>query len=93
MSDEMVEHVMEAFKRSPTTSICRASLELNIPRSTVHKVLHERLHLQSPNCPIILSFINPHQTTFFAVSDVFPNTVWVFDPQMHMLWRLTLPQV
>jgi hypothetical protein len=28
-SDETVEHVIEAFKRSPTTSIRRASLELN----------------------------------------------------------------
>jgi hypothetical protein len=40
-SDETVEHVMEAFHRSPTKSIRRASLELNIPRSTVHKVLHK----------------------------------------------------
>jgi hypothetical protein len=31
-SDETVEHVMEAFQRSSTKSIRRASLQLNIPR-------------------------------------------------------------
>jgi hypothetical protein len=36
---------MDAFQRSPTKSIRRASLELNIPRPTVHKVLHKRLRL------------------------------------------------
>jgi hypothetical protein len=44
-SDETVEHVMEAFRRSPTKSIRRASLELNILRPTVHKVLHKQRRL------------------------------------------------
>jgi hypothetical protein len=44
-SDETVEHVMETFQRSLTKSIRRASLELNILRSAVHKVLHKWLHL------------------------------------------------
>jgi hypothetical protein len=51
--DETVEHVMEAFKRSPTKSIRRASLELNIPRSTVHKVLHKRLRLYAYKVQIL----------------------------------------
>jgi hypothetical protein len=44
-SEETVEHVTMAFQRSPKKSIRRVSLELNIPRSTVYKVLHKRLHL------------------------------------------------
>jgi hypothetical protein len=52
-SDETVEHVMEAFRRSPTKSIRRASLELNIPRSTVHKVPHKRLRLYAYKVQIL----------------------------------------
>jgi hypothetical protein len=52
-SDETVEHVMEAFQRSPTKSIRTASLELNIPRSTVHKVLHKRLRLYAYKVQIV----------------------------------------
>jgi hypothetical protein len=52
-SDETVEHIMEAFQRSLTKSIFRASLELNIPRSTVHKVLHKRLRLHAYKVQIV----------------------------------------
>ena len=34
-----------AFARSPRKSIRRASTELQIPRSTIHKIVHRRLHL------------------------------------------------
>jgi hypothetical protein len=44
---------MEAFQRNPTKSIRRASLELNIPRSTVHKVLHKRLRLYAYKVQIV----------------------------------------
>ena len=45
VSDERVEEVRDAFVRSPSKSIRVASRQLNMPISTVHKVLHKRLHL------------------------------------------------
>lgn len=44
-SEENIESVRVAFTRSPTKSIRRASMQLQIPRSTVHKVLHKNLRL------------------------------------------------
>jgi hypothetical protein len=61
-SDETVEHVMEAFQRSPTKSIRRASLELNIPRSTVHKVLHKPLRLYAYKVQIVQA-VEPNDPT------------------------------
>jgi hypothetical protein len=52
-SDETMERVMETFQRSLTKSIRRASLELNIPRSTAHKVLHKRLRLNAYKVKIV----------------------------------------
>jgi hypothetical protein len=40
VSDECEERIRESFVRSPTKSTRRASRELLLPRSTVHKVLH-----------------------------------------------------
>ena len=45
--EEIVDAVRVAFHRSPRKSICVASNELAIPRSTVNKVLHERLRLHA----------------------------------------------
>ena len=45
VSDIDVTRVNAAFLRSPLMSIRRASLELQIPRSTVQKVLHTRLKM------------------------------------------------
>jgi hypothetical protein len=42
-----VEAIQEAFQRSPCKSICHASCELHIPRSTVHDVVHKRLQLRA----------------------------------------------
>jgi hypothetical protein len=41
------EAILQAFQRSPRKSIRSASLELRIPRSTVHDVLHKRLRLRA----------------------------------------------
>jgi hypothetical protein len=38
--DECVETIRASFVRSPTKSTHRASRELLLPRSTIHKVLH-----------------------------------------------------
>ena len=43
VSEGAVDRVREAFVRSPKKSTRRASQELQIPRSTVQKVLHKRL--------------------------------------------------
>ncbi|PNF36768.1 hypothetical protein B7P43_G11153, partial [Cryptotermes secundus] len=40
---ENVSRIREAFQRSPRKSIRAASLQLQIPRLTVHDVLHKRL--------------------------------------------------
>lgn len=47
VSDENVERIREAFQRSPRKSIRRASVQLNIPPTTVHTVLHKRLRLRA----------------------------------------------
>ena len=45
VNEETIERVRMAFARSPRKSIRRASTELQIPRSTIHKIIHKRLHL------------------------------------------------
>ena len=45
VSDIDVTRVNVAFLRSPLMSIRRASLELQVPRSTVQKVLHTLLKM------------------------------------------------
>uniref|UniRef100_UPI0035902ADC thioredoxin domain-containing protein 17 isoform X2 n=1 Tax=Myxine glutinosa TaxID=7769 RepID=UPI0035902ADC len=44
-SCEDVEHIRESFEHNPHKSIRTAARELQLPRSTVHKVLHTRLRL------------------------------------------------
>ena len=46
-SEEKVNRIRETFQRSPRKSIRAASLQLQIPRSTVHDVLHKRLRLRA----------------------------------------------
>ncbi|KAJ4442648.1 hypothetical protein ANN_04237 [Periplaneta americana] len=47
VSDENVERIREAFQRSPRKSIRQSSVQLNIPPTTVHTVLHKRLRLRA----------------------------------------------
>ena len=42
-----VEDVRQAFQRSPRKSIRRASLELGMPKTTVHTIVHKRLRLRA----------------------------------------------
>ena len=44
-SEENIERVRQAFQRSPMKSIRTADRQLELPRSTVHKVLHKNLRL------------------------------------------------
>ena len=45
ISEEETESVRVAYTRSPRKSIRRASIQLQNPRSTIHKVLHRNLRL------------------------------------------------
>lgn len=47
LAEMAVDQVRESFTRSPRKSIRQASRELQIPRSTVHKILRKRLHLRA----------------------------------------------
>ena len=44
-SEENNERVRQAFQRSPMKSIRTAARQLELPRSTVHKVRHKNLRL------------------------------------------------
>ena len=44
-SEENIERLRQAFQRSPMKSIRTAARQLELPRSTVHKVLHKNLRL------------------------------------------------
>ena len=44
-SEENIERVRQAFQRSPMKSIRTAARQVELPRSTVHKVLHKNLRL------------------------------------------------
>ena len=44
-SEENAECVRQAFQRSPMKSIHTAARQLDLPRATVHKVLHKNLKL------------------------------------------------
>ena len=53
IDEETVDAVRVAFHRSPRKSIRIASNELDISRSTVHKVLHKRLRLHAYKLQIV----------------------------------------
>ncbi|KAJ4452325.1 hypothetical protein ANN_03850 [Periplaneta americana] len=44
-SDEMVANVQATYERSPRKSLRRASRELQAPKSTLQRIVHERLKL------------------------------------------------
>ena len=47
ISAENIESVSQAFSRSPMKSIHTAARQLELPPTTVHKVLHKRLRLHA----------------------------------------------
>ena len=53
IDEETVDALPVAFHRSPRKSIRVASIELAIPRSTVHKVLYKRLRLHAFKLKVI----------------------------------------
>lgn len=45
VNDNIIEEVRQAYERSPCKSVRKASSELDIPKSTMHKILRKRLFL------------------------------------------------
>jgi len=58
-----VDRVCESFSRSSRKSIRQASRELGVPRSTVHDIVHKRLHLRAYK----LQLLHHPKRTDFAV--------------------------
>jgi plasmid maintenance system antidote protein VapI len=56
VEQELVDNVQVAFQRNLQKSVRRASRELHVPKSTVHKVLHKQLHLQPYKVQLNASF-------------------------------------
>jgi len=55
-SEENIDRVSQAFTRSPRKSIRTAARELQLPRSTVHKVLHKNLRLYAYTLQLLQAF-------------------------------------
>jgi hypothetical protein len=69
VTEVTVDRVRESFSRSPRKSIIRASRELGVPLSTVHKIVHKRLRLHAYKLQL-LHHIKPadhRKRTDFAV--------------------------
>ena len=43
--EEDIERIFQSFNRSPRKSISTALVELQVPKPTIHKVLHKKLRL------------------------------------------------
>ena len=54
-SKENIERVRQAFHRSPMKSIRTAARQLELPRSTVHKVLRNNLRLYAYKVQMLLA--------------------------------------
>ena len=63
-SEENIERVRQAFQRSPMKSIRTAGRQLELPRSTVHKVLHKNLRLYAYMLQALQSNDMPRQKEF-----------------------------
>ena len=60
-SEENIERVRQAFQRSPMKCIHTATRQLELPRSTVHKVLHKNLRLYAYKVQM-LQALKPNDT-------------------------------
>uniref|UniRef100_T1IX95 Uncharacterized protein n=1 Tax=Strigamia maritima TaxID=126957 RepID=T1IX95_STRMM len=52
-SDEHIEKVSQKFQRSPRTSLRRASLQLNIPLSTLHRIIQKKLNYHASKLQMV----------------------------------------
>ena len=58
ISEEEIESMQVAYTRSPRKSTCGASMQLQIPHSTIYKVLHRNLQLYAYKVQL-LQALNP----------------------------------
>ncbi|KAJ4430591.1 hypothetical protein ANN_19179 [Periplaneta americana] len=81
VTQQTVDSVQVAFQRSSQKSIRRASRQLHILKSIIHKVLHKRLNLQAYKLQIIqvlepndhpLSFEFSHRALLISPVGFFP---------------------
>ena len=56
LNEEAIEPVRTTFARSPRKSIRKASNELQIPRSTIHKIIQLRRHIKPNDRPLRAHF-------------------------------------
>lgn len=47
VSHQTVDNIQAAFQCSSHKSVRQASLELDVPKSTIHGILHKQLHLHA----------------------------------------------
>ena len=66
ISEEEIESARVAYARSPRKSIRRASTQLQIPRSTIHKVLHTNLRLYVQLLQVLKPEDKPRRKEFAA---------------------------
>ena len=59
----MVNAVLEAFTNSPKKSIRRASLELNVLKSSVHDILHKELRFKCYKMQTVLKLLEKDYET------------------------------
>lgn len=77
-SDEKVEEIRQSCIRSPKKSIVRRSLQLNIPKSTLHDVIRKRLRLHAYKIQLrheIKTADRPKRTAFasFMLNEIDDN--------------------
>uniref|UniRef100_T1JF30 HTH psq-type domain-containing protein n=1 Tax=Strigamia maritima TaxID=126957 RepID=T1JF30_STRMM len=67
ISDEHIEEVSQKFQRSPRTSLRRASLQLNIPLSTLQRIIHKKLNYHAYKLQVVQNLLptdRPQQREF-----------------------------
>ncbi|KAJ4443423.1 hypothetical protein ANN_05091 [Periplaneta americana] len=68
---ENIVHVQSPYVRSPRKSIHNAARELNLPHSTVHKVLHKNLRLFAHKVQLVQA--TPHSIAVHMLARVTPR--------------------
>jgi hypothetical protein len=94
VSEECVETIRASFVRSPTKSTRPASRELLLPRSTIHKVLHNTQFFKTPSglCGHTV-YINLYSTSNIEILERFQSKAvrMIVDAHWYMLntviWR------
>ena len=96
-SKENIDHLRHAFAGSPTNSIRTAAIQLELPRSTVYKVLHKNLRLLAYIVQLLLISTSHHFqarsciTTLRTACSPFPQSN-IFRPMDWNGWATSMAQ-